>query len=193
MIPSACKDEIMSAVFPKPLGVRRMRGGATMLILLVLSTLTKLTRTLAAHTLCKSNCNRTHAPKEGHGSHRHRPRGHRRRQGKRSGGPKLACDPPVLSGAARQMDARAGTLAVEPRHARTCPGPLADPRFFSGVEIHPAARIGRRLFIDHTMGGVVIGETAVVGDDCVLYQGVTLGGTGNEYGKRHPTLATTSP
>lgn len=60
-------------------------------------------------------------------------------------------------------------------------------RFFTGVEIHPAAQLGRRLFIDHAMG-VVIGETAVVGDDCVLYQGVTLGGTGNESGKRHPTL-----
>lgn len=60
-------------------------------------------------------------------------------------------------------------------------------RFFTGVEIHPAAQIGRRLFIDHAMG-VVIGETTVIGDDCVLYQGVTLGGTGNECGKRHPTL-----
>lgn len=60
-------------------------------------------------------------------------------------------------------------------------------RFFTGVEIHPAAKLGRRLFIDHAMG-VVIGETTVVGDDCVLYQGVTLGGTGNESGKRHPTL-----
>lgn len=60
-------------------------------------------------------------------------------------------------------------------------------RLFTGVEIHPAAQLGRRLFIDHAMG-VVIGETTVVGDDCVLYQGVTLGGTGNESGKRHPTL-----
>ena len=60
-------------------------------------------------------------------------------------------------------------------------------RFFTGVEIHPAAQLGRRLFIDHAMG-VVIGETTVVGDDCTLYQGVTLGGTGNEDGKRHPTL-----
>ncbi len=60
-------------------------------------------------------------------------------------------------------------------------------RFFTGVEIHPAAQLGRRLFIDHAMG-VVIGETTVIGDDCVLYQGVTLGGTGNECGKRHPTL-----
>ena len=60
-------------------------------------------------------------------------------------------------------------------------------RFFTGVEIHPAAQLGRRLFIDHAMG-VVIGETTIVGDDCVLYQGVTLGGTGKESGKRHPTL-----
>ena len=60
-------------------------------------------------------------------------------------------------------------------------------RFMTGVEIHPAAQIGRRLFIDHAMG-VVIGETTIVGDDCVLYQGVTLGGTGKESGKRHPTL-----
>ncbi|MDB5085140.1 MAG: cysE [Bacilli bacterium] len=60
-------------------------------------------------------------------------------------------------------------------------------RFFTGIEIHPAAVIGRRLFIDHGMG-VVIGETTVIGDDCLLYQGVTLGGTGKEKGKRHPTL-----
>lgn len=60
-------------------------------------------------------------------------------------------------------------------------------RFLTGVEIHPGARIGRRFFIDHG-AGVVIGETAEIGDDCLLYQGVTLGGTGNEKGKRHPTL-----
>jgi serine O-acetyltransferase len=60
-------------------------------------------------------------------------------------------------------------------------------RFLTGIEIHPGARIGRRFFIDHGMG-VVIGETAEIGDDCLLYQGVTLGGTGNEKGKRHPTL-----
>jgi serine O-acetyltransferase len=60
-------------------------------------------------------------------------------------------------------------------------------RFFTGIEIHPGARIGRRLFIDHGMG-VVIGETAIVGDDVTIYQGVTLGGTGKEKGKRHPTL-----
>ena len=60
-------------------------------------------------------------------------------------------------------------------------------RFFTGIEIHPGATIGRRLFIDHGMG-VVIGETAVVGDDVLIYHGVTLGGTGHEGGKRHPTL-----
>ena len=60
-------------------------------------------------------------------------------------------------------------------------------RFWTGVEIHPGATIGHRLFIDHGMG-VVIGETSVVGDDCTIYQGCTLGGTGKESGKRHPTL-----
>ena len=60
-------------------------------------------------------------------------------------------------------------------------------RFFTGIEIHPGATIGERLFIDHGMG-VVIGETTVIGNDVTLYQGVTLGGTGKERGKRHPTL-----
>jgi serine O-acetyltransferase len=60
-------------------------------------------------------------------------------------------------------------------------------RLLTGIEIHPAAQIGRRLFIDHGMG-VVIGETSVIGDDVTLYQGVTLGGTGKEKGKRHPTV-----
>ncbi len=60
-------------------------------------------------------------------------------------------------------------------------------RFYTGIEIHPGAVLGRRVFIDHGMG-VVIGETAFVGDDVTLYQGVTLGGTGKEKGKRHPTL-----
>ena len=60
-------------------------------------------------------------------------------------------------------------------------------RLLTGIEIHPGAEIGHRLFIDHGMG-VVIGETAVVGDDVTLYQGVTLGGTGKEKGKRHPTV-----
>jgi serine O-acetyltransferase len=60
-------------------------------------------------------------------------------------------------------------------------------RFLTGIEIHPGARIGRGLFIDHGMG-TVIGETSEIGDNCTLYQGVTLGGTGKERGKRHPTL-----
>ena len=57
----------------------------------------------------------------------------------------------------------------------------------TGIEIHPAAQIGKNVFIDHGMG-VVIGETAVVGDNCTIYQGVTLGGTGKDKGKRHPTI-----
>lgn len=60
-------------------------------------------------------------------------------------------------------------------------------RFFTQVEIHPGATIGRGLFIDHG-AGIVIGETAEIGDDVTLYQGVTLGGTGKEKGKRHPTI-----
>jgi len=60
-------------------------------------------------------------------------------------------------------------------------------RFFTGIEIHPGAVIGRRFFIDHGMG-VVIGETCEIGDDVTIYQGVTLGGTGHEKGKRHPTI-----
>lgn len=60
-------------------------------------------------------------------------------------------------------------------------------RFFTGIEIHPGATIGKGVFIDHGMG-VVIGETAIIGDYALIYQGVTLGGTGKEIGKRHPTL-----
>ena len=60
-------------------------------------------------------------------------------------------------------------------------------RFLTGIEIHPAATIGKRFFIDHGTG-VVIGETTEIGDDCTIYQGVTLGGTGKDTGKRHPTL-----
>ncbi len=60
-------------------------------------------------------------------------------------------------------------------------------RFWTGIEIHPGAKIGRGLLIDHG-SGVVIGETAEIGDDCTIYQGVTLGGTGKDSGKRHPTL-----
>ena len=60
-------------------------------------------------------------------------------------------------------------------------------RFFTGIEIHPGAKIGRGMVIDHGMG-VVIGETTEIGDHCTIYQGVTLGGTGKDVGKRHPTL-----
>ena len=60
-------------------------------------------------------------------------------------------------------------------------------RFFTGIEIHPGATIGKRFFIDHGMG-VVIGETTIIGDDVLIYQGVTLGGTGKQTGKRHPTI-----
>jgi len=60
-------------------------------------------------------------------------------------------------------------------------------RFLTGIEIHPGAKIGKRLVIDHGMG-IVIGEPAEIGDDCLLYHGVTLGGTGKERGKRHPTI-----
>ena len=60
-------------------------------------------------------------------------------------------------------------------------------RFLTGIEIHPGAQIGRRCFIDHGMG-VVVGETSIIGDDCTLYHGVTLGGTSWKQGKRHPTL-----
>jgi serine O-acetyltransferase len=62
-----------------------------------------------------------------------------------------------------------------------------EARKSTGIEIHPGAKIGKRCFIDHGMG-VVIGETTEIGDDCTLYQGITLGGTGKEKGKRHPTL-----
>ncbi len=79
-------------------------------------------------------------------------------------------------------------------HWLWCRGLRILPRFISeisrswtGIDIHPGARIGRRLFIDHGCG-VVIGETTILGDDITLYQGVTLGGTGKERGKRHPTL-----
>lgn len=60
-------------------------------------------------------------------------------------------------------------------------------KFFTDIEIHPSAKIGKRLFIDHG-AGVVIGETAEIGDDCTIYQGATLGGTGKHVGKRHPTI-----
>ena len=74
------------------------------------------------------------------------------------------------------------------RGMRTLPRILSQlQRFLTGIEIHPGAILGRRIFIDHGMG-VVIGETAVVGDDVLIYHGVTLGGTGHDSGKRHPTI-----
>jgi serine O-acetyltransferase len=74
------------------------------------------------------------------------------------------------------------------RHIPLAPRVLSQvSRLFTGIEIHPGATIGRRFFIDHGMG-VVIGETTEIGDHVLLYQGVTLGGTGKEKGKRHPTL-----
>jgi serine O-acetyltransferase len=75
------------------------------------------------------------------------------------------------------------------RRGRRLPARLVSHlgRFLTGIEIHPGATIGRRFVVDHGMG-IVIGETTVIGDDVMLYQGVTLGGTGKERGKRHPTL-----
>lgn len=75
------------------------------------------------------------------------------------------------------------------RHHLRLPGRVLSQagRFLTGIEIHPGATIGRGVMIDHGMG-VVVGETAIVGDDCNIFQGVTLGGTGKETGKRHPTL-----
>ena len=74
------------------------------------------------------------------------------------------------------------------RGLRTLPRAISQlSRFLTGIEIHPGATIGRRLFIDHGMG-VVIGETAEIGDDVLIYHGVTLGGTGHDTGKRHPTV-----
>lgn len=84
---------------------------------------------------------------------------------------------------------------MAPTGALAVPAPLLFPGascqpahpFFTGIEIHPGAVIGHNVFIDHG-SGIVIGETAEVGDGCTLYQGVTLGGTGKDTGKRHPTL-----
>ncbi len=93
-----------------------------------------------------------------------------------------------LSWPARQVEPRARALALGARSSLLLARVLSQiTRHITGVEIYPAAQIGKHFFIDHAMG-VVIGETTIVGDNCVLYQGVTLGGTGNETGKRHPTL-----
>lgn len=87
---------------------------------------------------------------------------------------------------ARQMHRLAHTLH---RHGFRLPARIVSnvSRLLTGIEIHPGARIGKRFFIDHGMG-VVIGETSIIGDDCHLFQGVTLGGTSTRRTKRHPTL-----
>ena len=72
-------------------------------------------------------------------------------------------------------------------HCRFLARAVSQSKLWTGIEIHPGAQIGKRLVIDHGTG-IVIGETAEIGDDCLLYQGVTLGGTGKDIGKRHPTL-----
>ena len=91
----------------------------------------------------------------------------------------FARDPAARSRIAHRLYLHRHTLLARWRSART--------RRKTGIEIHPGAQIGRRVFIDHG-AGVVIGETAEVGDDVTLYQGVTLGGTGKDHGKRHPTV-----
>ena len=104
---------------------------------------------------------------------------------------------PAATGVAEVLFCYPGFRAVRAHrlaHALYCRGLRFLPRlisewcrFFTGIDIHPGAKIGQRLFIDHGLG-VVIGETTVIGDDVTLYQGATLGGTGKETGKRHPTL-----
>lgn len=82
---------------------------------------------------------------------------------------------------------RAAHALYEKKHYTVARAISQAARFLTGIEIHPGAKIGKGLFIDHG-AAVVIGETAEIGDNCTLYQGVTLGGTGKEAGKRHPTL-----
>lgn len=82
---------------------------------------------------------------------------------------------------------RAAHALYEKKHYTVARAISQTARFLTGIEIHPGAKIGKGLFIDHG-AAVVIGETAEIGDNCTLYQGVTLGGTGKEAGKRHPTL-----
>ena len=93
----------------------------------------------------------------------------------------------LYSGVHAIMAHRVSHKLYEKRHYFAARAVSQAARFVTGIEIHPAATIGRRFFIDHGMG-VVIGETTEIGDDCTIYQGVTLGGTGKDVGKRHPTL-----
>ena len=98
----------------------------------------------------------------------------------------IFCYPGFQALSLHRLSHRLWTCAVPLKLAARCLSQIG--RALTGIEIHPGARIGHSVFIDHGMG-VVIGETAEVGNRCLLYQGVTLGGTGKEHGKRHPTLA----
>ena len=97
----------------------------------------------------------------------------------------LFCYPGFHAISLHRLSHRLWTSRLPLKLAARCMSQLG--RAFTGIEIHPGARIGSGVFIDHGMG-VVIGETAEIGHRCLLYQGVTLGGTGKEHGKRHPTL-----
>ena len=194
MIPSARKGEVMSAVFPKPHGAPtrvEMLGDVNPTDSLDISgrgaytCSSAATRALHAERRADS---RTSTTREGHGE---------------PSPPSARTSPPSRANYPAAQSPLVIFLSYPGLHAKWMHTPehwlwehgargLARvlsqvTRFFTGVEIHPAAQLARRLFIDHAMG-VVIGETTVIGDDCVLYQGVTLGGTGNECGKRHPTL-----
>ena len=115
-------------------------------------------------------------------------RGHTRRQGARPCGDLHVERAAQLPGACTRSGGTGSPTGCTCGGAVTFARWLSQlARFFTGIEIHPGATIGRRFMIDHGMG-VVIGETSVIGDDVTLYQGVTLGGTGKETGKRHPTL-----
>ena len=98
----------------------------------------------------------------------------------------VCCYPGFQAISLHRISHRLWTCSVPLKLAARCLSQIA--RALTGIEIHPGARIGNSVFIDHGMG-VVIGETAEIGHRCLLYQGVTLGGTGKEHGKRHPTLA----
>ena len=93
----------------------------------------------------------------------------------------------LYSGVHALMAYRVAHKLYEKKHYFAARAISQTARHFTGIEIHPGAQIGKGLVIDHGMG-VVIGETAIIGDNCTLYQGVTLGGTGKDVGKRHPTL-----
>lgn len=93
----------------------------------------------------------------------------------------------LYSGVHALMAHRVAHKLYENKHYFAARAVSQASRAITGIEIHPAAKIGKGLFIDHGMG-VVIGETTEIGDNCTLYQGVTLGGTGKDVGKRHPTL-----